>query len=97
VNARGTLVWHSEFNANGRAGISLGGSPGSLYNRLQGNIVENNQRWGIVLALGSGHNGVAFNVVLGSRMDDLVDANPSCDASRWQHDRYRTPNQLCAT
>jgi hypothetical protein len=50
---------------------------------------------GIGLAPGVTRTNVTGNHALGNARFDLLDANPGCDANRWEGNQFATANQRC--
>lgn len=106
ASSHNTIV-HNEVNASGTAGIYLGCSnagiskepcfPTDAHNQIGRNLVQQSRGDGIALDLGTRHNDVFLNRVVGSAGYDLYDANPGCGSNRWHGDVYTTHNQACVT
>jgi parallel beta-helix repeat protein len=70
-----------------QTGISL--APHSERNSLRGNVILNNNDFGIIAFAGATDNRITGNFALNNGID-LDDGNPNCDSNEWKGNSFRT-------
>ena len=94
VGGRGNLVSDNRANENTGDGIRMGRSDGSSDNRIEGNTVCENDRYGVYAAGGTKNNTLHNNVIHGNGQKDIYDQSGglagdenTCDTAYQYHDQ----------
>ena len=90
VNSSDNLILDNKADVGG---ILLDGA--SRHNLIKGNTANDGIFVGVGIGRTSTDNTVIANTALRNALFDLFDANPGCDANRWQENRFATANQPC--